>query len=82
MNEIQFRDPNPPEPIGRKPDGRSLLNRLSPDRQAAVADYAATHTPPKPSSGSNPGWHLRVKWACERKSAEKCGKVWKIPEKK
>jgi len=27
--------------MNRKPDGRSQLNRLSKDRQAAVADYAA-----------------------------------------
>ena len=47
MNEIQFGGPNAQEPIGRKPDGRCLLNRLSPDRQAAAADYAASHTLPE-----------------------------------
>jgi hypothetical protein len=30
--------------MNRKPDGRSRLNRLSKDRQAAIADYAARHT--------------------------------------
>jgi len=33
--------------MNRKPDGRSQLNRLSPDRQAAVADYAASYTLPE-----------------------------------
>ena len=47
MNETQFGGPNVEEPVGRKPDGRSQLNRLSKDRQAAVADYAATHTLPE-----------------------------------
>jgi len=57
MIETQFRGPNAQEPIGRKPDGRCLLNRLSPDRQAAVADYAATHTLPETVEWlKNPGW--------------------------
>jgi len=47
MSETQFAGPNGQEPIGRKPDGRCQLNRLLPDRQAAVADYAATHTLPE-----------------------------------
>jgi len=47
MSETQFGGPNAPEPASRKPDGRSQFNRLSPDRQAAVADYAASHTLPK-----------------------------------
>jgi hypothetical protein len=47
MDATQFGGPNAQEPIGRKPDGRCQLNRLSPDRQAAVADYAATHTLPE-----------------------------------
>ena len=47
MTETQFGGPNVQQPTGRKPDGRCLLNRLSPDRQAAVAHYAATHTLPE-----------------------------------
>ena len=47
MTETQFGGPNARQPTGRKPDGRSLLNRLSPDRQAAVEDYAASHTLPE-----------------------------------
>ena len=47
MSDTQFGGPNAQEPTGRKPDGRCPLNRLSPDRQAAVADYAASHTPPE-----------------------------------
>ena len=33
--------------MNRKPDARSQLNRLSKNRQAAVADYAARHTLPE-----------------------------------
>jgi hypothetical protein len=33
--------------MNRKPDGRSQLNRLPKDRQAAIADYAARHTLPE-----------------------------------
>ena len=47
MDETQFGGPDAQEPVSRKPDGRSQLNRLSPDRQAAVADYAASHTLPE-----------------------------------
>ena len=47
MDETQSGGPNAQEPVSRKPDGRCQLNRLSPDRQAAVADYAATHTLPE-----------------------------------
>jgi hypothetical protein len=57
MDETQFGGPDAQEPVGRKPDGRCLLNRLSPDRQAAVADYAATHTLPETVEWlKNPGW--------------------------
>ena len=43
--------------MNRKPDGRSQLNRLSKDRQAAVADYAARHTLPETVEWlKNPGW--------------------------
>jgi len=45
------------EQMYRKPDGRSQLNRLSKDRQAAVADYAARHTLPETVEWlKNPGW--------------------------
>jgi hypothetical protein len=47
MNATQLEDRNVREPISRKPDGRCQLNRLSPDRQAAVAGYAASHTLPE-----------------------------------
>ena len=43
--------------MNRKPDGRAQLNRLSKDRQAAVADYAARHTLPETLEWlKNPGW--------------------------
>jgi len=43
--------------MNRKPDGRSQLNRLSKDRQAAVADYAARHTLPETVEWlKSPGW--------------------------
>jgi hypothetical protein len=42
MNATQVGGPSAEEPVGRKPDGRCQLNRLSPDRRAAVADYAAS----------------------------------------
>ncbi|HXP61545.1 MAG TPA: hypothetical protein VN829_13695 [Dongiaceae bacterium] len=43
--------------MNRKPDGRSQLNRLSKDRQAAVADYAARHTLRETVEWlNNPGW--------------------------
>ena len=41
--------------MSRKPDGRSQLNRLSPDRQAAVADYGASHTLPETVEWLNGG---------------------------
>jgi hypothetical protein len=79
MNAAQFADSNALEPIYRKPDGRSHLNRLSKDLQAAVADYAARHVklidpaaPPDDPPQSTPP---PVKWACERKSAGKRGKA-------
>ena len=57
MDETQFGGPDAQEPFGRKPDGRCLLNRLSPDRQAAVADYAASHTLPETVEWlKNPAW--------------------------
>jgi len=55
MDATQFGGPNAQEPIGRKPDGRCQLNRLSPDRQAAVADYAASHTLPETVERLNTG---------------------------
>jgi len=55
MNETQFGGPNAQEPLSRKPGGRSQLNRLSPDRQAAVADYAASHTLPETVEWLNTG---------------------------
>jgi len=43
--------------MNRKPDGRSRLNRLSKDRQAAVADFAARHTLSETVEWlKNPGW--------------------------
>jgi hypothetical protein len=33
--------------MNRKPDGRSQLNRLPKDRQAAIADHAARNTLPE-----------------------------------
>jgi len=57
MTETQFGSPGAQGPTGRKPDGRCLINRLSPDRQAAVADYAASHTLPETVEWlKNPGW--------------------------
>jgi len=57
MDETQFGGPDAQEPFGRKPDGRCLLNRLSPERQAAVADYAASHTLPETVEWlKHPGW--------------------------
>jgi len=57
MDETQFGGPNAQEPVSRKPDGRCELNRLSPDRQADVADYAASHTLPETVEWlKNPGW--------------------------
>jgi hypothetical protein len=55
MDGTEFGGPNAQEPVSRKPDGRCQLNRLSPDRQAAVADYAASHTLPETVEWLNSG---------------------------
>jgi len=48
----------PANPMNRKSDGRSQLNRLSRDRQAAVTEHAARHTLPETVDWlKNPGWH-------------------------
>jgi hypothetical protein len=82
--------------MSREPDGRSQLNRLSKDRQAAVADYAARHTLPETVQWLNsPAWagnsSTRIVHRSRprkpitppkmRQRAENPGKVRKSPEK-
>ena len=68
MAETQFGGPNAQEPVSRKPDGRCQLNRLSPDRQAAVADYAAGHTLSETAE-----WLKNLGWAPEPGATTQAG---------